>query len=597
MILLLLAFIAGALTVLAPCTISLLPVIVGGSIAGEQTLKRALTVTVSLGVSVIVFTLILKVSSAFIQVPQSFWQIFSGVLIVAIGLTMVFPALWDRISVLNVLNRDSSKLMNKGFMKQSFLGDVIVGASLGPVFTSCSPTYFFIIATILPKSLSAGLIYLLAYAAGLTGALLGIALIGQRIMGTLGVVSDPRGWIKRGIGALFILVGIFIASGVDAKLELSLANSGLFNVARIEEVFLAHTSATDGISLSPGDGYATSATLVGATALSAEARIAAKEQAYLQAPEFVEPSGYLNTDNKPITLASEKGKVVLIDVWDYSCINCQREIPYVEAWYKKYQSSGLQVVGVHTPEFAFEKLPANVAAAAEKLGITYPIILDNEYKTWDAYNNRYWPQVYLIDSDGFVVYSHSGEGDYAETEKAIQKALQERAANQDLSISIPTGVVNPKTPEVDGGKLGSPEIYFGYNRNEYLGNGPAFSSMTRTFVIPESLSPNRLYLGGTWSFEKDYAASSAAAKGSVAYTFTAKDVYMVATSPTSARVRVLLDGKPIGVLGGEDVSADGTVTISSDRLYHLVHLSEYGTHTLELQTESGTLNVYTFTFG
>lgn len=596
MILLLLALVAGVLTVLAPCTISLLPVIVGGSLAGDSTFKRAITVTISLGVSVVLFTLILKVSSAFIQVPQSFWQIVSGILILGIGLTMLFPALWDRISFLNVLNRDSSRVMNKGFMKQSFVGDIIVGAALGPVFTSCSPTYFFIIATILPKSLSAGLIYLFAYAIGLTVALLLIALLGQRIMGTLGAASDPRGWFKRGIGALFILVGVFIASGVDAKLELALAKSGLFNVASIEQTFLAHTT-TQGISLSPGAAYAMNTDYVGANATSTEARIDAKKMIYAQAPEFVTPDGYLNTGGKPLTLADEKGRVVLIDVWDYSCINCQREIPYVEAWYQKYKGTGLDVVGVHTPEFAFEKVAGNVAAASQKLGITYPILLDNEYKTWDAYHNMFWPQVYLIDSDGFVVYSHAGEGDYAETEKAIQKALKERAQNQKLSITVPSGAVNPGAPEVDASKLGSPETYFGYNRNEYLANGPAFSSRTRTFSIPGTLMPNGLYLGGTWSFQKEYAETSASANGAVSYTFTAKDAYIVATSPGHAIIQVLLDGKPIGTMAGEDVSANGTVNISSDRLYHLVHLSDYGTHTLELQVVSGTLDAYTFTFG
>ncbi|MEO6536821.1 MAG: redoxin domain-containing protein [Candidatus Paceibacterota bacterium] len=597
MILLILALLAGVLTVLAPCTISLLPVIVGGTISGESTFKRAVTVTMSLGISVILFTLILKVSSAFIQVPQSFWQIFSGVIIVAIGLTMVFPALWERISFLNILNRDSNKVMSKGFMKQSFIGDIIVGASLGPVFTSCSPTYFFIIATVLPKSLSAGLIYLFAYAIGLTGALLVIAVVGQRIMGALGVASDPNGWLKRTIGALFIVVGLFIGSGYDAKLELSLANTGFFNVGAIEQKFLANGAVTGERSFSPGNAYLTTP-LVGAQETTEEGRIAAKSARYIPAPEFVTPDGYLNTsEGKPITLAGLKGQVVLIDVWDYSCINCQREIPYVNAWYQKYQNSGLTIVGVHTPEFAFEKLSSNVAAAAKKLGIHYPIILDNEYQTWNAYHNQFWPQVYIIDSDGFVVYSHSGEGDYAETETAIQKALAERATIQHDSTTIPTGTVTPGATEVDGAKLGSPETYFGYNRNEYLANGPAFSSATRAFTIPENLQANGLYLGGTWSFAKDYAETSASAKGTIAHYFTARDVYLVATSPAGAVLRVTVDGKPVGTNAGEDVSSAGTVQISSDRLYHLVHLSEYGTHTIHIEVESGTLDAYTFTFG
>ncbi|MFZ1019411.1 MAG: cytochrome c biogenesis protein CcdA, partial [Minisyncoccia bacterium] len=197
MLLFFISFIAGVLTVLAPCTISLLPVIVGGNIAEGHSNKRAFVVTISLGVSVILFTLLLKVSSLFINIPQAFWQIFSGVIIFLIGLSMIFPALWEHIPFLGKLNVGSNRLLATGYQKKNIFGDIIMGAALGPVFSTCSPTYFIILATVLPKSIGAGMIDLLAYTVGLCGFLLVISILSQKAIQKLGWASNERGWIKR----------------------------------------------------------------------------------------------------------------------------------------------------------------------------------------------------------------------------------------------------------------------------------------------------------------------------------------------------------------------------------------------------------------
>ncbi len=231
MILFLVSFLAGVLTVLAPCTISLLPVIVGGSIAEGHSKKRSFVVVVSLGVSIILFTLILKVSTLFINIPQSFWQIFSGALITILGFIMIFPTIWERIPFLGKLNLTGNRLLATGYKKQNMTGDIIMGAALGPVFSTCSPTYFLILATVLPKSIGAGIFYLLAYVVGLCGFLLVISILSQKAIQKLDLASDSRSWIKRSIGVLFLILGIAIMFGFDQKVELFLSNN-IFDITK-----------------------------------------------------------------------------------------------------------------------------------------------------------------------------------------------------------------------------------------------------------------------------------------------------------------------------------------------------------------------------
>ncbi|MEO8637594.1 MAG: cytochrome c biogenesis protein CcdA [Candidatus Taylorbacteria bacterium] len=243
MTLLIITFIAGVLTVLAPCILPLLPVILGGTLsgsdAGEEIRKRrAITVTISLGLSVIAFTLLLKASSVFIGVPESAWKWISGGIILVLGVITVFPSLWEKLSFTNVLNRESNKLLGVGYEKKNFWGDVIIGAALGPVFSTCSPTYFVVLATVLPEKPVLGIIYLLAYTLGLCLMLLLVALLGQRIMIRLGVAADPRGWFKRILGVIFILVGIAIVTGYDKILEAKILSMNFFDITKVEQKLL-----------------------------------------------------------------------------------------------------------------------------------------------------------------------------------------------------------------------------------------------------------------------------------------------------------------------------------------------------------------------
>jgi cytochrome c biogenesis protein CcdA len=238
MFLLLLSFIAGILTVLAPCILSLLPVIVGGSLQGKPNTRRAVTVAGALGASVIIFTLLLKTTTTFIAIPDTVWKTISGGIIIALGVIIIFPKVWDNIKGLNLLNRKSNQLLSVGYNKNTFLGDIITGAALGPVFSSCSPTYFFILATVLPENPMIGFIYLLTYAVGMSGALLTITFASRHLLTRLGIASNPHGWFKRGLGLTFVIVGILVITGVDRVIQTKILEMEILNIGKIERQLL-----------------------------------------------------------------------------------------------------------------------------------------------------------------------------------------------------------------------------------------------------------------------------------------------------------------------------------------------------------------------
>ncbi|MBI5004186.1 redoxin domain-containing protein [Candidatus Kaiserbacteria bacterium] len=322
---------------------------------------------------------------------------------------------------------------------------------------------------------------------------------------------------------------------------------------------------------------------------------------YSPAVELVSPDAYINTglnpdgSAKPITIASLIGKkVIIVDFWTYSCINCQRNIPYIEAWYEKYKDAGLVVIGVHSPEFEFEKNLGNVQDAVKKFGITYPVILDSEMRTWNAYSNLYWPAHYIIDINGLIVDKHFGEGGYAQTESQIQKLLKERQQVLGSTVSVPAGTVNIAQVV----QANSPETYFGASRNEYLGNGAPFLGGMQTYARPDdaSIDRNNLYLSGAWNLDAEYAENRSS-DARIIYKYTARNVYFVASSDEGSSITVLRDGVPVDGSHGEDVSPDGTVMIKNARLYKLISETQMGTHTLEIIIKNPGLKAYTFTFG
>ena len=585
MTLLIVSFIAGILTVLAPCVLPLLPVILAGSLSETSNKRRPLIIISSLSISVFIFTLILKGSTALIGASPTFWNYISATILMCFGLTLIFPITWAKIVLKIPGHNTPDRWITKGFNTNKDKSatnsslvwtDIIVGAALGPVFTTCSPTFFVILATVLPQSLAMGLIDLATYIIGLALVLLLIAIIGQRLIDKLGWAIDPNGWFRKTLGILFIILALGIAFGYDKKIETAILKSGFFDVTTLEQSI--HQKLENNTSNQTSDLPTPSI--------------------QLHTSDYVEiqnPAGFVNS--QPFKLADFIGKkVILVDFIDYSCINCERTFPYLENWWNTYKDQGLEVVAIHTPEFSFEKDIHNVQMAAKRFGLTFPIVLDNDYKTWNAYRNEYWPHKYLIDIHGNMVYDKIGEGDDNLVEAQIVKALNERSTylGQHNTISTGTSTLSDYTVQTE-----SPETYFGAIRNEYFGNGIPFITNSHTFTIPDTLSTNQFYLGGTWNIEKEYA-ENISTSSQLSYRFTSSKVYVIAESIDGSTVdaHVLIDGKPISPeFFGADVTTDGILKINQSRLYNVYSSSKLEQHRVDIIFSKPKVRVYTFTFG
>src|ERR671911_2636445 len=327
---------------------------------------------------------------------------------------------------------------------------------------------------------------------------------------------------------------------------------------------------------------------------------------FKKAPEFDKITGYINTE--PINFSDLKGKVVLVDFWTYSCINCIRTIPYLVEWNEKYADKGLVIVGVHAPEFEFEKNVDNVKVAVKKFGIKYPVIQDNDKGTCNAYENQYWPQKYIVDNEGFIRYDHIGEGGYAETEKVIQSLLQERTAQLAVDSSLPstnntvteTTTIPENVQSVDFSKINSPELYFGYQlARAPLGNPEGFKpNQTVDYTLAttgSNIKPNVIYLDGTWKNNADNMELQSET-GRIALVYSAKSVNMVAGG--KGKVTISEDGSTlVGKYRGADLSEGGKFTTDDQRLYNLSTHDDYGVHYIVIDIKGKGFQVYTFTFG
>jgi thiol-disulfide isomerase/thioredoxin len=337
-----------------------------------------------------------------------------------------------------------------------------------------------------------------------------------------------------------------------------------------------------------------------------KAQFSVDKSQFKKAPEFEKITEFINT--KPISLADLKGKVVLVDFWTYSCINCIRTIPYLVEWNEKYADKGLVIVGVHAPEFEFEKNTDNVKEAVEKFGIKYPVVQDNDKGTWNAYENRYWPRKYLVDNEGYIRYDHIGEGGYAETEKAIQSLLQERNAqlglpssNNSIATETTATTTTPKNVQsVDPSKINSPELYFGYQfARAPLGNPEGFKPDQTVYYslakVDSDVIPNVIYLDGKWKNNADNMELQSET-GRIALVYSAKSVNMVAGG--NGEVTVSEDGSTlVSKYRGADLSEEGKFALDGQRLYNLSMHDDYGAHSIVINIKGKGFQAYTFTFG
>ena len=317
---------------------------------------------------------------------------------------------------------------------------------------------------------------------------------------------------------------------------------------------------------------------------------------YKKAPDLVGISGYINT--LPEELQTKiKNNVVLYDIWTYTCINCIRTLPFITAWDEKYSDQGLLIIGIHSPEFEFEKDIENVKTAVSKYGIKYPVVLDNDKKTWKAFENNYWPRKYIADYEGYIRYDHIGEGGYQETEKVIQDLLKERAESLGVKAASAEPLVD--IAEFEHSWLRTPELYFGYQfaqgRNQ-LGNQEGFRPNSDvTYSIPESLNQHSFYLDGTWT-NLEGSMKLVSDSGSIVLPYSGKEVNIVTAN--KADLQIFIDGKIISsLIAGNDVDDNGIVHVDGAGLYNIVNSEKSEQHTIKIQVNNPGFEIFTFTFG
>jgi cytochrome c biogenesis protein CcdA/thiol-disulfide isomerase/thioredoxin len=563
------SFIAGMLTVLAPCVLALLPIIVGGSVQGDvRDKKRPLVIAASLAISIFVFTLLLKASSLLVDIDPRTITYVSGSIIVIVGLLTLFPGIYAKALIrLGVEHRAVGLLGKSNQNKRGLVGPIITGAALGPVFSSCSPVYAYILATVLPVNFAQAMAYIVAYILGLAIVLLLIGYYGQRFISRIKFASDPKGMFQRAIAILFIVVGLLVFTGYDKKFQTYVSEHTPFNFDKLSSQLLP--GSQNKVS---GDGV-----------LNVEPYPAA---------EFKGLDGWINS--KPLTLQELRGKVVLVDFWTYSCINCIRNNPYLDKWHQTYKDQGLVVVGVHAPEFAFEKERANVLKAVKDQRISYPVALDNDFSTWNAFDNRSWPSAYLIDADGNVRRIHEGEGQYAETEQAIRDLLTEKGARL-VGVGMTSGDTKPPVTADQ-----TPETYLGSARASNYSGSPALAAAPiATFTPDGQLGANEWTLGGTWEVQQQKIIARGGS--TLRIKVSAKNMYLVGgASNTSTRqqIGVMLDGKPISATdaAGDDVR-DSMVGVQESKLYRLVSFGDFTKDKEVTLTVPDGVELNVFTFG
>lgn len=553
--LLLFAFLAGVATVLSPCVLPVLPVILAGTGGGGA--LRPLGIVAGFAASFTAFTMALSAAIAALGVPPDALRYAAAALIVAWGAVLVVPRLQAAFARLaSRLAPARAAAPGKGF----FSG-VALGAGLGLVWTPCAgPIMASTIALAATRGADAGA-FLIAgsYSLGAALPMLAVMAGGRALIARFPALTRRSGAIQRAFGVLMLLSGLAIVTGLDRGflgwIARVLPGSGSVAIEDSGPARLALAERDRGLGLAPA-------------AAPALAGLAAAAGPWIGSP--------------PLGAGALAGKVVLVDFWTYSCVNCVRTIPYLRAWNDAYAGRGLVIVGVHSPEFAFERAEANVRAAMRDLGVDWPVVLDGNYGAWKAFGNRYWPAHYLFDRAGRLVETHFGEGGYAETERLIASLI---------GAPVAAGAVAATAADV--APLRSPETYLGYARAErYAGTPPLARDATTAYAAPaRDLKTGEWTFVGSW---KAGAEGSAAGKGAaLEMAFIAKKVFLVA-SPLAAgvRARVTVDGKPAA---GKDL-AGGTLSIGRDGLYEVYSGDALTAGTLRVEFE-GPAVVYTLSFG
>jgi cytochrome c biogenesis protein CcdA/thiol-disulfide isomerase/thioredoxin len=583
-LLILFGFLAGAATALSPCVLPVLPIALSAGATGGR--RRPLGIVVGLAVSFTFATVALVYVISALGLPDDLLRKLAIVVLLCFGIMLMIPPLAARLEAW--LSRFAGLAGGPRSGGDGFWSGVAVGGSLGFVYAPCAgPILAGVITVSASQSFTTGrLAVALSYGIGSAAVLYFLMLGGRRVIAPLA----RRGvGLQVAMGAVMVVVALAMLGNYDVKFQNKIAAdlpSFLVNPTHgLEAMDGVHSALADVRGPTGGLGEAA------ANAAPLPAKAAGGSASGLPvlgaAPEFVDNQHWFNTPgDRPLTLRSLRGRVVLVDFWTYSCINCLRTLPYLTAWDQRFRKDGLTIVGVHSPEFPFEKEASNVEEAIERNGIRYPVAQDNDLATWSAYGNQYWPAEYFIDSRGRVRFAHFGEGSYGEKEKVIRELLAE-AGKAPKGGPARVSAIAP-SPEVT-----TPETYLGAARAERFVN-PMLSPGSHDFGAPESPPDDNFAYRGRWRIALD---SATAEGGALDLSFGARRVYLVLGSPGhSRRMRILLDGRPIPAgLAGADVK-DGVVEVTGQRLYNLVDLPRVEHHTLRLLPEPGVMG-YAFTFG
>ncbi len=556
MLVLLFAFAAGLVTILAPCILPVLPIVLSGGAAKGRLRPWGIITGVILSFSV--FTLALSWAVQQLGLSPNFSRNFGIVLLILIGIFFFVPGWMTKFE-----GWLSARLSRSGkpVERHGYWGGFLLGLGLGAVWTPCAgPILASVVAAAQTGTVSGQTVAVtIAYAVGAALPMGLIAILGQRILTRVRSLGNKTEAIQKFFGVIMIVVALTMATNLDRRIQswlISVTPNWLPQLQQFEKNVDMKTSVRSSKS-----------TLSGL-------------KNYGPAPELTGITGWINS--QPQTLTQLRGKVVLVKFWTYTCINCIRTLPYVQAWYDKYHDQGLEIIAVHTPEFEFEKIPANVKQAVKDFKITYPVAMDPDYSTWNAYQNRYWPAEYLIDAEGNIRYTHFGEGEYDASEQAIQELL--RAAGQ----TITTGLIDTASQPFAQGQ--SPETYFGLARAERAASVEQLTIGTKTYSFQSDLAPHAWGFEGTWNVSSESAEAEPGS--SVSMRVRAKDVYLVVNGVGSGNhpLDVFIDG--VGALQLNVMSTAGDQT-----LYRVAQFPAFGEHLLKVEFPQGGVRLFAATFG
>lgn len=542
-----LGFLEGFALILSPCILPILPIILSGSLEGSR--KRPYGIILGFVLTFALFTFFARSLVLYTGIHLEILRYVSYGLLILLGVIMLSTYLTDKFTLIfSRLSTVGSSFDSTANHSDGFVSGIILGGLVGIIWTPCAGPILaaVIVQTVLQKTTFNSFLVILFFGIGAGVPMLLIALFGRRLMAKFAFFKTHALLFRKILGAIIIASVLAMIYGEG----------------------LPSASATP------------------VTASSDQTLQLLNGVTPYPAPKIAGISGWINS--KPLTLDELKGKVVLIDFWTYSCINCIRTLPYLKDWYQKYHDQGLVIIGVHTPEFEFEKNFNNIKSAVEKFGILYPVASDDHFVTWQNFHNQYWPAHYLIDKNGDVVYEHFGEGDYDVTENNIRYLLG-------VNKSIPASTL---PLEATGSMEQTPETYLGYARaDNFASRESMVKDQASAYSFPNALVKDQWALRGSWIVGPDKIIS-ASAGATIKLHFHAQKVYIVMGSSTNQPipVKILLNGKEAITEKGEDVSS-GEVMVKDHRLYEVIALSDAENGMLFVVSEKPGLEVFTFTFG